>query len=99
MGAMGSTIPLGPALAVSQLTGPGRTQFAMDPKWDELYAKLLTEPTPEKRLAAWKDAQAYMYESAMVLKLGNTTVKQAARSNVHGFKPYRAPRMWDVWLD
>jgi peptide/nickel transport system substrate-binding protein len=99
MGAMGSTIPLGPALAVSQLTGPGRTQFAMDPKWDALYERLLTEPTPEKRLEAWKEAQAYMYESALVLKLGNTTVKQAARANVRGFKPYRAPRMWDVWLE
>lgn len=99
MGAMGSTIPLGPSLAVSQLAGPTRTQFAADAKWDELYDKLSSEPTPEKRLAAWKAAQAYMYESAMVVKFGNTTVKQAARSTVKGFVPYRAPRMWDVWLE
>ena len=28
-----------------------------------------------------------------------TTVKMAARANVKGFKAYRAPRMWDVWLE
>jgi peptide/nickel transport system substrate-binding protein len=99
MGAMGAQTPLGPALAVSQFTGPSRTQFLMDPKWDELYARLQTEPTQEKRLEAWKDAQTYMYDQVMQLKFGNTTTKQAALSRVKGFQPYRVPRMWGVWFE
>ena len=33
------------------------------------------------------------------LKFGDLVRKQAARSNIKGFQPYRIPRMWNVWAE
>jgi len=99
MGAMGSTIPLGPALAIAQLTGPSRTQFLMDPEWDRLYEELRTAPAGPGRKRAWEAVQRHIYDQVNVLKFGNTHVKQAALARVRGFAPYRATRLWNVWFE
>jgi len=96
---MGSTIPLGPALAIAQLTGPSRTQFLMDPEWDRLYEELRTAPAGPGRKRAWEAVQRHIYDQVNVLKFGNTHVKQAALARVRGFVPYRATRLWNVWFE
>jgi peptide/nickel transport system substrate-binding protein len=44
------------------------------------------------------DIQRRMYDNVTAIKLGDFGIIQGARANVENFKPYRAPRMWDVWL-
>jgi hypothetical protein len=34
-----------------------------------------------------------------MLKIGDLTKVQAARSSVRGFVPFRIPRLWNVWIE
>ena len=43
--------------------------------------------------------QARVYDQVLFLKFGDLVRKQAARSNVKGFTPYRIPRLWNVWTE
>ena len=43
--------------------------------------------------------QERVYDQVHFLKFGDLIRKQAARANVKGFRPYRIPRMWNVWLE
>ena len=53
-----------------------------------------------KNLAeARKKMQAEMYKYFGVVKVADTGMIQATRSNVKGFKPFRFPRMYDVWFE
>ena len=45
-----------------------------------------------------REAQERIYDQVHAIKFGDLTKVQAARANVKGFKPYRIPRMWNVWL-
>ncbi len=54
--------------------------------------------TLEKRKAAFARAQARMLDQVMALPFGSLTKIQAARTNVEGFRPYRIPRMSNVWI-
>jgi peptide/nickel transport system substrate-binding protein len=55
-------------------------------------------PTPEGRQAAFARAQRVSFEKAYALPFGSLTKVQATRSNVQGFKPFRIPRMFNVWF-
>ena len=54
--------------------------------------------TLEKRKAAFARAQARMFDQVMGLPFGSLTKVQAIRANVEGFKPYRIPRISNVWI-
>ena len=40
-----------------------------------------------------------LHEQALVVKLGDAGIKQAAVAKVAGFVPFRSPRFWDVWFE
>jgi peptide/nickel transport system substrate-binding protein len=69
-----------------------------DPVLEEAFARLQNSPQLADRQKAMADIQRRMYDNVTAIKLGDFGIIQGARANVENFKPYRAPRMWDVWL-
>ncbi|MFZ9634693.1 MAG: ABC transporter substrate-binding protein [Alphaproteobacteria bacterium] len=69
-----------------------------DPVFEEAFARLQSSPQLADRQKAMADLQRRMYDNVTAIKLGDFGIIQGARANVENFKPYRAPRMWDVWL-
>jgi len=69
-----------------------------DPILEEAYGRLQNSAQLEDRKKAMADIQRRMYDNVTAIKLGDFGIIQGARANVENFKPYRAPRMWDVWL-
>ena len=59
---------------------------------------MVSLPTAEARQAAFARMQKRTLEQAYVLPFGSLTKVQAVRSNVKGFKPFRIPRMANVWF-
>jgi peptide/nickel transport system substrate-binding protein len=55
-------------------------------------------PTAEGRQAAFARMQQRTLEQAYVLPFGALTKVQAVRSSVKGFRPFRIPRMSNVWF-
>lgn len=91
---------LGPVGLIATLTSPARPHFVKpDPELDALYQELISGATVEARQEAFKKIQARMYELFAVVKIGDAGLMQAARSNVKGFKPYRYPRINDLWIE
>jgi peptide/nickel transport system substrate-binding protein len=56
-------------------------------------------PTPEGRQQAFARMQKRALEQAYVLPFGSMTMVEAVRSNVKGFRPFRIPRMSNVWIE
>ena len=91
---------LGPVGLIATLTSPARPHFVKpDPELDALYQELISGATVEARQETFKKIQARMYELFAVVKIGDAGLMQAARSNVKGFKPYRYPRINDLWIE
>jgi len=55
-------------------------------------------PTAAERQAAFARMQKLILERAYVVPFGALTKVQATRANVAGFKPFRIPRMSNVWF-
>ena len=55
-------------------------------------------PTAEARQEAFVRTQKLILESVYALPFGSLTKVQATRANVQGFKPFRIPRMSNVWF-
>ena len=89
---------LGPEALVSVLTGPSTHFREPDAELDALYAELTTTADLEARKAVFAKIQARLSETAAVLKLGETGLMQASRANIEGFKPYRFPRVYGLWM-
>ncbi len=53
---------------------------------------------PAGRQAAFAKAQKIVLERVYALPFGSLTKVQAVRANVQGFKPFRIPRMSNVWF-
>jgi peptide/nickel transport system substrate-binding protein len=70
-----------------------------DPAIDAAYLKLTGSPALADRQKAFADFQKQMFDQAYVIKLGDVGIYQATRANVRGYRPYRIPRMWDVWFE
>ncbi len=90
---------IGPFTAMKDVVSPQKNQFVADPVLDKLFAELVSGTTFEARKATFGKFQERVYDQVLFLKFGDLIRKQAARSNVKGFKPYRIPRMWNVWLE
>ncbi|MBP0438380.1 ABC transporter substrate-binding protein [Tianweitania sediminis] len=96
---MGIEPYLGPAALVSTLTGAAPHFRANDPELDKLYQELISTDSVEGRKAVFAKIQERLYQFVGIIKLGETGLMQASRANVQGFKPFRFPRMYDVWLE
>ncbi|MBS0559039.1 MAG: ABC transporter substrate-binding protein [Proteobacteria bacterium] len=55
-------------------------------------------PTPEERQAAFARMQKIVLDQVYIIPFGSLTKVQAVRSNVDGFKPFRIPRVSNVWF-
>ena len=60
---------------------------------------MVSGATLEERKATFGKFQERVYDQVLFLKFGDLIRKQAARSNVKGFVPYRIPRLWNVWME
>lgn len=89
----------GPYNTVSFWWGDKARIQVNDPVIDSAYQRLTTSPALSERQKAFADFQKQMYDQAYVIKVGDVGIYQATRSNVQGYRPYRIPRMWDVWLE
>lgn len=91
---------VGAASAILDLVPPTDLQMSKgDPALIQHYEDLVNKPTFEERKAAFAKAQERIYDQVHAIKFGDLTKVQAARANVKGFKPYRIPRMWNVWFE
>lgn len=97
--AMGIEPYLGPAALISTLTGAAPHFRANDPELDALYKELITTDGVDGRKAVFAKIQKRLYEFFGIVKVGETGLMQAARANVQGFKPFRFPRLYNVWLE
>ena len=95
---MGIEPYLGPVGVVATLTGSKPHFVKNDPELDALQAQLVSGKTVEDRQATFKKIQERLYSFFGIVKIGDTGLMQATRSNVEGFKPFRFTRMYDVWF-
>ncbi|NKE64298.1 ABC transporter substrate-binding protein [Ramlibacter sp. RBP-2] len=93
----GSGPSVGPFSAMKDVVSPQKNQVVADPEIDKLYADLVSGTTVDARKATFGKFQSRVYEQVLFLKFGDLYRKQAARSNIKGFAPYRIPRLWNVW--
>ena len=79
----------------------GRPNFmeAYSPALDAAWSQILNSDTFEQRKAGWVKLKSMVHEQALVVKLGDAGIKQAAVARVAGLVPYRSPRLWDVWFE
>jgi peptide/nickel transport system substrate-binding protein len=95
----GSGPSVGPFSALKDVVSPQNNQFVPDPVLDKLFEELVSGMTFEARKASFGEFQDRVYDQVLFLKFGDLIRKQATRSNVKGFVPYRIPRLWNVWID
>jgi peptide/nickel transport system substrate-binding protein len=69
-----------------------------DPDMVAAWTDMNTLPTPEARQAAFAQMQKVTLEKVYAVPFGSLTKVQATRANVQGFKPFRIPRMSNVWF-
>ncbi len=96
---MGIEPYLGPIGLIATLTRDKPHFVVNDPELDALQARMVKGQTVEERQAIFKEIQARLYSFFGVVKVGDTGLMQATRANVKGFKPFRFPRMYDVWFE
>ncbi|HEY8594724.1 MAG TPA: ABC transporter substrate-binding protein [Devosiaceae bacterium] len=96
---MGIEPYLGPVGLIATLTGKHPHFVKNDEELDRLYQQLISGKTFEDRKATFAKIQQRLYEFFGVIKLGDTGMMQAGRANVKGFRPFRFPRLYNVWLE
>jgi peptide/nickel transport system substrate-binding protein len=89
----------GPYNVVSFFAGANARMQVQDPVIDAANQTLTTALSLAERQAAFGQFQKQMMEQAFVIKVGEVGIFQATRANLKGYKPYRIPRLWDVWVE
>jgi peptide/nickel transport system substrate-binding protein len=89
----------GPYNVVSFFAGPGARMQVQDPVIEAAFDKLNNSLKLEDRQAAFGEFQKRVYDEAFVVKIGDVGIYQATRGNIQGYRPYRIPRMWDIWIE
>jgi peptide/nickel transport system substrate-binding protein len=69
-----------------------------DPDMAAAWADMNTLPTAEGRQDAFARMQKITLDRVYALPFGSFTKVQATRANVQGFKPFRIPRVSNVWF-
>lgn len=101
--AWGARPALGP-LAVMRDFVPPRPAYKplegqADPDLLSAWTDMNEQPTVEGRRKAFDAMQQLVLDRVYALPFGVLSKVQAVRSDVHGFVPFRVPRMYNVWLD
>lgn len=101
--AWGAQPALGP-LAVMRNFVPPRAVYKpqdgqADPDLLSAWADMNEQPTVEGRRDAFATMQTLVLDRVYALPFGVLSTTQAVRSDVHGFVPFRVPRMYNVWLE
>jgi peptide/nickel transport system substrate-binding protein len=81
------------------MAGKPNSMQAYGPELDAAWAQILNSDTFPQRKAGWVKLEAMLHDQALVVKLGDAGIKQAAVAKVTGFVPFRSPRLWDVWFE
>jgi peptide/nickel transport system substrate-binding protein len=55
-------------------------------------------PDPKDRQAAFVRMQKLILEKVYAIPFGSLTKVQGVRANVQGYKPFRIPRVSNVWF-
>lgn len=90
---------LGPYGIAAKMTGDQPHQRGTDPVLDDAYNRLITGATVEDRQQAFADIQTAVYDLVPQIKIGDVGRMQAGSASLKGFKPFRAPRLNDIWLE
>jgi peptide/nickel transport system substrate-binding protein len=69
-----------------------------DPDMAAAWNDMNTLPTAEGRQDAFARMQKITLDRVYALPFGSFTKVQATRANVQGFKPFRIPRVSNVWF-
>ena len=69
-----------------------------DPDIAAAWTDMNTLPTAEGRQAAFAKMQKLVLDRVYAVPFGSFTKVQATRANVQGFRPFRIPRMSNVWF-
>jgi peptide/nickel transport system substrate-binding protein len=98
----GTQPALGPLDTMAFLAPPSSLYMPKDGKDDpDLVADwndMNTKTTPEARQDAFARTQKLVLERVYAVPFGSFTKVQATRANVQGFKPFRIPRLSNVWF-
>lgn len=81
------------------ITGP--KNFAHKPDDPEMLAawrQINTAARFEDRMVGVRKVAELLWRDQWMIKIGDYGLWQGVRANLEGFKPFRAPRMWDVWF-
>ena len=70
-----------------------------DPELAAAFRDMSMLPAAEGRQEAFARMQKRTLEQAYVLPFGSMTMVEAVRANVKGFRPFRIPRMSNVWFE
>ncbi len=79
--------------------GPNNTPQVDDPEFEAAWQTVLTEADLEARKLAYREVEEMLHSRVYVIKLGDVGIMQPATADLQNFKPWRTPRMWDVWFD
>ena len=101
--AFGNNPVIGPISSVRKFSAPQnaykpKTPDDVDKPFNEAFNDMVNGATPEIRKAAFARAQARLLEQGYVVPFGSLTKIQAVRSNVENYRPYRIPRISNVYF-
>ena len=98
----GTNTSLGGIAALRFHAPPFNTYKPKDGKVDEEFVAafnaIANGKTLDERKAAFAKAQERVLDQVLALPFGSLTKVQAVRANVENFRPFRIPRMSNVWL-
>jgi len=101
--AFGNNPMIGPISSVRKFATPQnaykpKTPDDVDKPFNEAFGDMVNGATPEIRKAAFARAQARLLEQVYVVPFGSLTKIQAVRANVQNYRPYRIPRISNVYF-
>ena len=98
----GTPTSLGALDTIQNLIGASATYMPKDGKEDPdlvaAWSDMNNQIDPGARQAAFVRAQTIALERVYAVPFGSLTKVQAVRANVKGYKPFRIPRMSNVWF-
>jgi peptide/nickel transport system substrate-binding protein len=99
----GTEPSLGPIPTMQQMMPPNPAYFPKpgqdDPELAADFKDMNVLPAAEGRQTAFAKMQQRILDRAYVIPFGSITLIEAIRSNVKGFKPFRIPRVSNVWFE
>ncbi|MBN8901515.1 MAG: hypothetical protein BGP06_11745 [Rhizobiales bacterium 65-9] len=89
---------LGPFQYQRLVSGAGNWSFYKeDEDMETAWRRLLAATSAADQKKAWQDIETRLNSQVYQLKMGDRSVKQAAKASIQNFKPYDGVRLWDIW--